>query len=130
MLDRGRRDVFFKDTDKPHASTKSAANELLFFATCGLLGFAGIVLAFVAGYGANEKPPRTVVKYARKWRFVDYCSDKDRREQILPPPPQSIPRTNPSAEDLLFAPNYPDNHASRAYSPKGYSRGRPRNLSN
>jgi hypothetical protein len=95
-----------------------------------LVGFVCVACGFVAGYRANDKPARTIIKPEKVWRFVERCPDNpykapDQRRFA----PQTIPRTNPGAVDLLHAPDYAEHKHGRGrqYEKKGYSRGRPRN---
>lgn len=133
---RDRRDAFYMGASsansQPNAQGAPLAGELLQWATLAAIGFAGVALAFVAGYRANDKPTRVVIKSEKVWRFIERCPEKPPQPDTRRFEPQTIPRTNPGAVELLNAPDYVDktrHHGrGRQYEEKkGYSRGRPRN---
>lgn len=125
-----RRDAFYKVTgarNAPVAANLQSSDNLSGAAFVGILCASSAFCGMVAGYALHEgKPPQVITRTEKVWRFVERCPEKAPQPDTRRFLPDTIPRTNQSAVDLLYAPDYVGKHGrTRHYERKGYSRGHP-----
>lgn len=127
-----KRDMFYKATganNAPVVSIPQSSGNLSGAVFVAVLSASSAFCGMVTGYALHEgKPPQVITRPEKVWRFVERCSEKAPQPDTRRFLPDTIPRTNPGAVDLLHAPDYVGKHGrTRHYEPKGYSRGHPRN---
>lgn len=125
-----KRDMFYKATganNAPVVPIPQSSGNLFSAAFVAVLSASSAFCGMVAGYALHDsKPPQIITRVEKVWRFVERCPEKAPQPDTRRFLPDTIPRTNQSAVDLLYAPNYVGEHGrTRHYERKGYSRGRP-----
>lgn len=128
-----RRDAFYMVTGArktPVTPNTQSRDNLSGAAFVGILCASSAFCGMVTGYALHDsKPPQIITRVEKVWRFVARCPEKPPAPDTRRFLPDTIPRTNQNAVDLLHTPNYVGKHHGRErhYEKKGYSRGRPSN---